>query len=246
MVNIITGFENLFAVKPLADLLTKKYPDIVSVVNNITGKKALIAVGEYEICLAGESFIKDRIGGYEFEISANSFFQTNTLGAEKLYEIVRQYASLSGSETVFDLYSGAGAISIFISAYAGQVVGFEIGQSAVKDAQKNCGINKISNCSFVLGDIKTSLLQVSKKPDVLIIDPPRVGMHKEVLKQVMDMGPARIVYVSCNPATLARDLGLMKEKYDVVQIQPVDMFPHTFHVEAVAGLIKRGCHSVKL
>ncbi|MBW1942184.1 MAG: 23S rRNA (uracil(1939)-C(5))-methyltransferase RlmD [Deltaproteobacteria bacterium] len=238
MVNIITSQENKSAVRPMAEFLAEKYTQVVSVMNNITSKKAQIAVGEYETCLFGDTVIKDRIGGFEFEISANSFFQTNTRGAETLYNFVKEYAGLIGNETVFDLYCGTGTISIFLSAFAERITGFEIVERAVADAKKNCEANGISNCRFILGDIRTSLSEISEKPDVMIIDPPRAGMHKDVVKQVLAMGPSKIVYVSCNPATLARDVGLMKDHYAVLEVQPVDMFPHTFHVEAVAGLEK--------
>jgi 23S rRNA (uracil1939-C5)-methyltransferase len=238
MVNIITASENRAAVQPLAESLGHTYPNVISVINNITARKAQIAFGEYEICLAGKNCVKDRIGSYEFEISANSFFQTNTQGAESLYAIVKQAADLSGNETVFDLYCGTGTISLFLSDAAHRVVGFEIVASAVDDAGKNCSANRVSNCSFALGDIRQSLVQTSEKPDVVVIDPPRAGMHPDVVKQVLAMEPEKIVYVSCNPATLARDVGMMKGHYHVAQVQPVDMFPHTFHIESVAKLEK--------
>lgn len=236
MVNIITARENKESINAMARFLADKYPRVVSVVHNITAKKAQIAVGEYETCVFGDAVIKDRIAGYEFEISSNSFFQTNTRSAEILYGIVEEYANLTGNETVFDLYCGIGTISIFLSAFSRQITGFEIVESAVADARKNCRSNGVSNCRFVSGDIKTSLSQISEKPDVMVIDPPRAGMHKDVVKQVLAMGPSRIVYVSCNPATLARDLGLMKDHYAVKEAQPVDMFPQTFHVESVVRL----------
>ena len=239
MVNIITSAENRKIVVPLAALLTEKYPGLVSVINNITSSKAAVATGEYETVLAGSPYIKDKLGDFEFEISANSFFQTNTPGAEILYEKVKEFAGLSGNETVLDLYSGTGTIPVFLSANAGLITGLEIVESAVMDAKKNCRTNGISNCTFILGDIRESLSKISKKPDVMIIDPPRAGMHKDVVRQVADMAPRRIVYVSCNPATLARDLCLLKEFYEVTEVQPVDMFPHTWHIESVARLEKR-------
>ncbi|MCP4113047.1 MAG: 23S rRNA (uracil(1939)-C(5))-methyltransferase RlmD [Desulfobacteraceae bacterium] len=236
MVNIITSAEDRKTVQPLADLLTGKYPEIVSVINNITSRKAGVAIGEYEILLAGDSSLKDKIGNYEFEISANSFFQTNTRGAWRLYETVKQYAGLTGRETVVDLYSGTGTIAICLSDMAKQVTGIEIVESAVADAEKNCRINQVSNCRFISGDIKKCLSQIESAPDIMIIDPPRDGMHKDVVKQVTEMAPGRIVYVSCNPATLARDIAVLKEKYNVCEVQPVDMFPHTYHIESVAKL----------
>ena len=238
MVNIVTAEESSKIVKPLSDLLTAKYPEIVSVINNINTRKAGIAVGEYEILLAGSPFIKEKIALFEFKISANSFFQTNTSGAEILYEKVKEYAGLSGEEYVVDLYSGAGTIAIFLADSAKELTGIEISKSAVQDAEANCLYNGISNCSFILGDIKDCLEHV-KKPDVMIIDPPRTGMHKNVVKQILDMAPAKIIYVSCNPATMARDLGMMKDNYKVLEVQPIDMFPHTYHIESVARIERK-------
>jgi 23S rRNA (uracil1939-C5)-methyltransferase len=240
MVNLITAAENRRAVQPLADILTERYPQIISVVNNITARKAAISAGEYEIQLSGSGRLTDRLCGFEFDISAGSFFQTNSRGAETLYRTVMDYAGLTGTETVFDLYSGTGTIAICLSKAARQVIGFEIVEASVADAEKNCRKNNISNCTFFGGDIKDRLSEATLRPDVMIIDPPRNGMHKSVVQQVLDMRPERIVYVSCNPATLARDLGMMKDVYRVVEVQPVDMFPHTFHIESVARLQKEG------
>lgn len=239
MVNIVTSEELKGAVQPLADLLAQKYKNITSVVNNINTRKGSIAVGEQEILLYGRPTIEDAIAGFVFEVSANSFFQTNTRGAEKLYTIVKEYAGLTGRETVLDLYSGTGTIPIFLSSGARTVTGIEIGESAVLDAKRNCARNTISNCEFLCGDIQKILPTIDARPDVMIIDPPRGGMHPDVVKQVRSIASPRIVYVSCNPATLARDLELLKEDYHVKEVQPVDMFPHTFHVESVARLERR-------
>jgi 23S rRNA (uracil1939-C5)-methyltransferase len=239
MVNIITASEDREMVQPLADLLTERHPEIVSVVNNITSRPAAIATGEYEILLKGLPAMRERIGRFEFEISANSFFQTNTSGAARLYETVRQYAGLTGAETVFDLYCGTGAIAISLSDAAGRVIGFEIAESAVADAEKNCRINGIGNCRFIPGDIRTSMAQARVRPEVMVIDPPRAGMHPDVVRQILEICPERMVYVSCNPATLARDLALMADRYRLLEVQPVDMFPHTYHVEAVARLERK-------
>ena len=238
LVNIVTAKEDIDTVRPLADQLMKNYSSIVSVVNNITARKAGVAVGEVEIHLAGERMIRDKIGLFVFEISSNSFFQTNTRGAERLYDTVKSYAGLTGTEVVVDLYSGAGTIPIFLSDSAKEIIGLEISESAVGDAIRNCENNTVSNCRFLIGDIRESFSKITTNAHVMVIDPPRAGMHKDVVQQVLDMAPDRIVYVSCNPATLARDYGMMKEQYRVVEVQPVDMFPHTFHIESVARLEK--------
>lgn len=236
MVNVITSEEQVAWVQPLADLLYEEHRNITSVVNNVNTRRASIAVGEWEILLAGQPFIRDKIGRFEFEISANSFFQTNTAGAERLYGVVKGYAELTGQETVVDLYSGTGTIPIFLSDGAAKIVGIEISESAIRDAQKNCQKNRVHHCQFILGDIKTGLKQIGEKTDVMIADPPRAGMHADVVKAIRNLAPARIVYVSCNPATLARDLAMLTEDYRVVEVQPVDMFPHTHHIECVARL----------
>jgi 23S rRNA (uracil1939-C5)-methyltransferase len=190
------------------------------------------------VTLGGDPVIVDAIGNYDFELSANSFFQTNTRGARQLYDVARTYAELKGGERILDLYCGAGTISIYLADLASEVIGLEIAESAVNDARRNCGRNSIDNCRFYAGDIRQTLSQVEHQPDVMIIDPPRVGMHEHVIKEILAIAPEKIVYVSCNPATMARDLILLKSLYRVVQVQPVDMFPHTFHIESVAQLQK--------
>ncbi len=236
MVNVVTKEENDEILVPFAKELICKFPEIKSVVNNVTAKKSGVATGEYEKILAGDGFISEKLGNYVFKISANSFFQTNTKGAEKLYSVVSYYADLNGNETVFDLYSGTGTIPIWLSRDAGKIFGIEIVKSAVIDAEKNATLNSIKNCHFFTGDIKEVLPDLGRKCDLMIIDPPRVGMHKDVVKQVLDIYPERIIYVSCNPATLARDIGMLKSGYKIIEIQPVDMFPHSFHIESVALL----------
>ncbi len=238
MVNIVTSAQDRKAVDPLADLIMQTYPEVTSIVNNVTSRKAGVAVGEFEIHLSGERTVKDRIGPYAFEISANSFFQTNTRGAEVLYATAKKYAGLTGCERVLDLYCGTGTIAIFLADSAKSITGMEIVESSIADAQKNCERNNIENCDFILGDVRTHLSTDGQRPDVLIIDPPRSGMHKDVVKKVLAIGAPRIVYISCNPATLARDIALMKTDYRTMEVQPVDMFPHTFHIEAVARLDK--------
>jgi 23S rRNA (uracil1939-C5)-methyltransferase len=212
----------------------EKYPAVISVINNITARKAGVTTGESEIFLAGDSAIIDKIGSFAFEISANSFFQTNTAGAAKLYDTVKQYAELSGSETVLDF-----TIPILLSDAAGEVIGLEMAPSAVADAENNCRHNQVENCRFVPGDIRETLPAISRRLEVVVIDPPRAGMHPDVANQVLALLPERIVYVSCNPATLARDLILLKEAYQVEEVQPVDLFPHTYHIESVVKLVKR-------
>ena len=239
LVNLVTAFEDADTLQPLADSLQRRYSNISGVVNNVTARRAGVAVGETELTLSGNARLVERIGPHEFSVSANSFFQTNTRGAERLYETVKRYAELSGNETIVDLYSGTGTIPIYLSAHAAEIVGIEIVGGAVADAETNCRRNGVSNCRFIQGDIRYSFQDLPVSPDVLVIDPPRAGMHKDIVPRIIAMGPPRIVYVSCNPATLARDLAMMHETYRVLEVQPVDMFPHTYHIEAVAKLERR-------
>ena len=239
MVNVITSEYQKALAEDLARFLVSSFPEVKTVINNVTARRAGVALGEWESVLTGTGVIEDRIGPYAFQISANSFFQTNTAGAAKLCGKVEEYADLTGSEKVLDLYSGTGTIPIFLASRSKQVVGMEIAESAVEDAGKNCRANGIENCRFILGDIRDGLSLIPFQPDVLIIDPPRAGMHKDVTSKVLALDTEKIVYVSCNPATMARDLAELKDSYAVAEIQPLDMFPHTYHVESVAKLVRK-------
>lgn len=239
MVNIVTSDERPDVVRPLAARIAGQFDRVATVVNNINSRGASIAVGERESVLWGNGCITDRIGPFNFRISANSFFQTNSRGAERLYETVVRYADLKGAETVLDLYSGTGTIPLFLADKVRSVAGIEISPSATQDAAMNARENGIDNCQFICGDIRDRLAEIPDVPDTLIIDPPRAGIHKDVLGRVMALSPQKIVYVSCNPATLARDLAEMTASYDLLEIQPVDMFPHTYHIEVVARLTRR-------
>jgi 23S rRNA (uracil1939-C5)-methyltransferase len=236
MVNIVTAFNKPDYIKAFANTLHERFPNIKTIVNNINNRMSATAVGEEEIIVTGEGYINEKIGAFTFRVSPNSFFQTNTKGAEKLYDQVLKYAGLTGSERVLDLFCGTGTIPIYLSGHAGEILGMEISESAINDANLNCHINNVSNCRFILGDIRNTIGNISYKPDLLIVDPPRTGIHKDIMQTIMGMGVERIVYVSCNPATMARDLSDMKEKYEVLEIQPVDMFPHTYHIESVAKI----------
>ncbi len=239
MVNIVTAYENTKTLKKLADELISRFPSIGSIVNNINSRLAQIAVGDIEILLAGESVIQEKLGEFEFNISANSFFQTNTLQAENLYTKVMEFADLNPNQIVWDLYAGTGTISLFLAQKARQVIGFELVESAVKDAEKNATDHGIKNASFVGGDLLKELMKVNPKPDVIVTDPPRAGMHEKVVEYLNALSPERIVYVSCNPTTLSRDLAILEKKYTIDEVQPVDMFPHTYHIETVVKLSRK-------
>ena len=246
MVNLVTTNDWPEAMQNMTDLLLKQFPEITTIVNNITDRKSMVAIGDTEKLYHGQGFITEKIGDYTFRISSNSFFQTNTLQAERLYNVAKEFAGLTARDVVYDLYSGTGTIAIYLSDAVERVVGVEVVQSAIQDAQRNAELNKVSNCYFLQGDLKDRLTKDSQwltehpRPTVVVADPPRSGMHEKVVKQIVKLAPERIVYVSCNPSTQARDAALLAEGgYALEKIQPVDMFPHTDHIEAVA-LFSRG------
>ena len=239
MVNLVTAEENREAVQPLADALMKMHPYVAAVVNNVTDSKAGVAIGQKEIQLGGHSHLIEKIGRYAFKISANSFFQTNTAGARQLYATVKKYADLGGRETVLDLYCGTGTIAIYLAETAREIIGIEQVQSAVNDARTNCRANNIANCRFIQGDMRDRLRDLDISADVIVADPPRAGMHKDVVRRILAMQPEKIIYVSCNPAALARDAAMMYDLYRLEEVQPVALFPHTYHIESVSLLTKK-------
>lgn len=227
----------------LLDFLYQAFPQITSlqyVVNN-KGNETFHDLNV--ICYKGEPFIHEEMEGLRFRIGPKSFYQTNSEQAYELYRLTREMASLTGSELVYDLYTGAGTIANFVARNCREVVGVEYIQSAIEDARLNSEINNITNTKFFAGDMKDVLtyefVQEHGLPDVIITDPPRAGMHPEVVSRILEINPKRIVYVSCNPATQARDLELLSEKYVVKRVQPVDMFPQTHHVENIVLLEAR-------
>jgi len=236
MVNIVTAFEDADRLQPLVKELQSRFPMIGSIINTINDRPAQIAFGEKTEVLAGSDTITEKISDFVFNISANSFFQTNTRQTEVLYNKVTEFAALDGSQLVWDLYSGTGTIGLFLAGQARKLVGFELIKSAVEDAKVNAKNHKIHNISFEHGDILDLLKITRTKPDVLVTDPPRAGMHEKITRAILELGPQRIVYVSCNPTTLSRDLSILSAKYDITEIQPVDMFPHTYHIETVVRL----------
>ena len=239
MVNIVTGYKDMVRLKPLAAELIGNFPQIGSIVNNINTRRAQIAMGEEEVLLEGKPYIREKLGQFIFNISAGSFFQTNTRQAGRLYDTVLQFAGIEETDIVWDLYAGTGTISLFLAQKAKEVIGFEIGDSAVRDAEKNALEHGIDNARFVGGDLLHELRETQPRPDILVTDPPRAGMHEKVVACIKRLLPRRVVYVSCNPTTLARDLALLKENYSIARVQPVDMFPQTYHIETVVQLNRR-------
>ena len=190
-------------------------------------------------------YIEERLGKALYRISAQSFFQTNPSAVEGLYEAVRRMGEFTGKEVVWDLYCGTGSIAIFIASDVRRVTGIEVVEEAVRDAYENCRLNGIDNCRFKAGDLRNVIREIGgtgsslEVPDVVVTDPPRAGMHPDVVKTLLETAPERILYVSCNPATLARDLALLAERYKVREVQPFDLFPHTSHIECVVRLDKQ-------
>lgn len=242
MVNLVTSSENEILFKEYADSIKNEIPEITTIINNINLKKSQTAIGDYEKVYFGEGNIYDEIGGFKFRISANSFFQTNTLQAENLYETAKEFADFKGDEIVYDLYSGAGTISIYVSKSAKMVFAFESVDAAVADAKVNAELNNIKNVRFFTTNLDKSFLPIIKekntpKPDVIIADPPRSGMNPKTVSDILSLKPKKIIYVSCNPATQVRDVKMLTEGgYKLIKYRPVDMFPHTYHIENVVYL----------
>jgi 23S rRNA (uracil1939-C5)-methyltransferase len=244
MANVVTSAPAVSELASLAPRLQAADAGTTSVVMNVNPKKASVAVGVEEHLLGGRDHIRESVGGLVFQVSASSFFQTNTRQAERLFELVIDSAGLTGTETVYDLYSGTGAISLLLARRARWVYGVEVAQAAVDDAGVNAAANGITNCTFVCGEVRfvlPSLIAKGVTAEVVVADPPRAGFHPKALHALITLGARRIVYVSCNPTTLARDLGeLVRGGYRLEWVQPVDMFPHTPHIEAVARLERVG------
>jgi len=237
MLVIVTNAYNFPESQAFCEYIKSKFPEIKSIVQNINKRNTNVVLGDSSKILMGSDHILDKIGEYTFKISPLSFFQVNPIQTEVLYEKAVEYAGLTGKETVFDLYSGIGTISLFLSAKAKKVYGIEVVMPAVKDAIENANFNNIKNTEFICGEVEKvvpELYSKGVKADVVVLDPPRKGCESVLIDTVAAMGPKRIVYVSCNPSTLARDLKVFAEKgYVAKEIQPVDMFPQTHHVETV-------------
>lgn len=243
MLIICFAYDNERKRKLLLDAVSDAFPEIISLYY-VINTKLNDSISDQECLLyKGEEAIYEKMEGLSFRIGPKSFYQTNTLQAYNLYKVVRDFAGLSGKEVVYDLYTGTGTIAQFVSSKAAKVVGIEYVPEAIEDAKANAAKNGISNCVFYSGDMKDVLnydfIRANGKPDVIILDPPRAGIHPDVAKVILEAAPDKIVYVSCNPASQARDLAILTAGYDIKAVQPVDMFPHTMHVETVALLSKK-------
>lgn len=225
---------------PFMDAVLEKFPQITTLIYCINGKRNDF-LGDLPMhTYSGKGYIEEQLGHVRFKIGPKSFFQTNSYQAKKLYDIVADFAGLDGSQNVYDLYTGVGSIALYVAQGSQQVVGIEEIPEAIEDAKENAALNEIENCVFYAGDVKdiltTEFAEKHGKPDLVITDPPRAGMHPEVVEMFLQLKAPKIVYVSCNPSTQARDLNLLSAAYQVDKLQPVDMFPHTHHIESVALL----------
>lgn len=240
MVNIVFGYEAKEQREELLDYVLHTFPQITTLLYTINTKLNDSLFNLEPQVYQGKGYIIEQLEDFRFKISPKSFFQTNTRQAEKLYRITRDFAALDGTQTVYDLYCGTGSIGIFVSKFARRIVGVEVVEEAIKDARENAALNNLNHASFFAGDVidicDDPFFAQHGKPDVIITDPPRAGMHEKLVHKLLEIEAPLIVYVSCNPATQARDLSMLGEKYSVEKIQPVDMFPHTHHIENVVQL----------
>lgn len=243
MLTVVFAHNDKDKINALLDAVSMEFPQITSLYY-VINSKLNDSIGDQECILyKGDDAIWETMENLMFKIGPKSFYQTNSEQAYKLYSVARDFAELTGNEVVYDLYTGTGTIAQFVSSKASKVIGIEYVKEAIEDAVTNAKGNSINNCEFFAGDMKDILtsdfIAVHGKPDVMIIDPPRAGMHPDVIKVILEAEPDKIVYVSCNPASQARDIAMMSEKYVVTDVQPVDMFPQTMHVENVCKLIRK-------
>ena len=250
MINLITSgqqaAERQSAVERLFESLLERHPEITTLIHSVSDKLAQAAFADSARLIKGDGKIREKIGDCVFEISANAFFQTNSLQTERLFTAVADIAGFSGGETIYDLYCGTGAIGIFLADRVANVLGIEVIEQAVKDARRNASLNGLQNIEFITADMKDAIAdrqeleRIFGAPDIVILDPPRGGTHPKTVKHLLEIGAPRIIYVSCNPSILARDLSILcGEMYHLEKLQPVDMFPHTAHIESIALLIKK-------
>lgn len=239
MINLVTNGFDAERMEALVAFFQKEHPEVTTLVNTIHTGRSQNPEGTPRV-IFGPGVIHDEIGPYRFEIRPGAFFQTNTAQAERLYEVAREFAELQPDDVLYDLYCGAGTISLFMAERVQRVVGVEVVEAAVESARANAAANGVANCTFERGNLNdvftADFAEQHGRPDVLIADPPRAGMHKDVVTQIAKLRPERFVYVSCNPQTQARDLGRLRGTYRIEAVQPVDMFPHTPHVENVVRL----------
>ncbi|MEO8861650.1 MAG: 23S rRNA (uracil(1939)-C(5))-methyltransferase RlmD [Ginsengibacter sp.] len=243
MVNLIFGHDDKKEREKIVFHLLQQVPSITTLLYTINEKWNDTIYDIDTHIVSGEGFIIEKLGDFNFKISPKSFFQTNSKQAEKLYNVVKDFAALTGNEIVYDLYCGTGSIGIFLSRFAKKIVGVDVIEDAIKDAKENAAFNNIPHASFFCGDVieicNDHFFELNGRPEIIIVDPPRAGLHAKLVQKLLEIAPEKIVYVSCNVATQARDLQLLSEKFSVEKLQTVDMFPHTHHIECVAELRRK-------
>lgn len=243
MVNVVFGKDDEEKRNEVLEFLKQEFPQITTLLYTINLKKNDSMTDLEPVCYFGKGYVIEKLEEFQFKIGPKSFFQTNTQQAEKLYQITREFAELDGTQTLYDLYCGTGSIGIFCSKGAKKIIGVEAIAEAINDAKENALLNNIHHAAFFTGDVtdicNAEFFSRHGKPDVIITDPPRAGMHEKLVKKILEIEAPIVVYVSCNPATQARDLALLDEKYEVTRLQPVDMFPHTHHIENVVQLKRK-------
>ncbi len=237
---LVVNEENIKDENKLIKGLKEEFTEIKTIVKNINNKNTNVILGNKNIILYGDGYIEDKLGDYTFKISTMSFYQINPIQTEKLYSLAIKKAELTGNETILDLYCGIGTIGIFASKHVKQVYGIEIIPQAIEDAKENAKINNIKNAEFMVGDVESTLSKLINKrkiiPEIVFVDPPRKGLDNTTIQNLLKVEPKKIIYISCNPATLVRDLKIFEEKYEIKEITPVDMFPWTKHCEVVTVL----------
>jgi 23S rRNA (uracil1939-C5)-methyltransferase len=240
MVNIVVGNNDQEKIVTLCEHVLALFPSITTLLYTVNQKKNDSMYDLEPVVYRGKGYVIETLEDFSFKIGPKSFFQTNTYQGEKLYQITREYAGLTGNETVYDLYCGTGSIGIFLSRQAKKIVGIELVKEAIDDAVENAKLNDVHHAEFYAGDVADvctdDFIAHHGRADVIVTDPPRAGMSEHLVKKILDMEAPLVVYVSCNPATQARDLSMLREKYTVTRVRPVDMFPHTHHIENVVQL----------
>jgi 23S rRNA (uracil1939-C5)-methyltransferase len=240
MVNVVFGEDNEKKRNEVLQFLNQQFPQISTLLYTINLKRNDSLTDLEPVAWSGKAYVIEKLEDFQFKIGPKSFFQTNTKQAEKLYRITREFAELDGSQVLYDLYCGTGSIGIFCSKGAKKIIGVEAIAEAINDAKENALLNNIEHAAFYTGDVidicNDEFFLQHGKPDVIITDPPRAGMHEKLVRKILEIEAPTVVYVSCNPATQARDLAILDEKYEVTRLQPVDMFPHTHHIENVVQL----------
>jgi 23S rRNA (uracil1939-C5)-methyltransferase len=243
MVNIVFGYDDKIEREKICNYLLEKVPSITTLLYTINTKLNDTIYDIPTNIVSGEGYIIEKLGDFNFKISPKSFFQTNTKQAERLYNLVKDFAALNGNEIIYDLYCGTGSIGIFLSNDAKKIIGVDVIEDAINDAKENAMLNNINHASFFCGDVieicNDDFFSLHGRQDVVIVDPPRAGLHAKLIQKLIEIAPAKIIYVSCNVATQARDVQLLSEKFSVEKLQPVDMFPHTHHIECVAELRRK-------